>query len=156
MYLVIVTATNAKAGKTLDKTCPHPHRIRLTARVCAWSMTRGIRRTAGDRAGRLVFTRTITKAAAALPPVITAERGGLAGHTITVERVDTETARAWMGVVSDWRTLIGRRAVVERQDGRLGKVCAIAGADGVRDDEIELAAQSTAQTYGARYVPAGS
>ena len=61
MYLVIVTATNTKAGKTLDKTCTRGHRFRFNARVCAWSMARGIRRDAGDRAGVLTFTRTITK-----------------------------------------------------------------------------------------------
>lgn len=35
MYLVIVTATNPVAGKTLDKTCHRGHRFRFAARVCA-------------------------------------------------------------------------------------------------------------------------
>lgn len=89
-------------------------------------------------------------------PVIVEERGDLAGHTITVERVDRATARAWIGIVRDrWESLIGRRAIVERHDGRLGKVCAIAGVDGITGEEIEHAAEATARTYGARYVPPG-
>lgn len=89
-------------------------------------------------------------------PVIVEERGGLTGHTITVERVDRATARAWIGIVRDgWESLIGRRAVVERHAGRLGKVCAIQGVHGITADEIEHAAAGTARTYGARYVPPG-
>lgn len=94
--------------------------------------------------------------AADLHPLITVDRGGLTGHSITVERVDAETAQAWSGIVPDWRSLTGRRAVVERHDGHLGKVCCIAGVDGIGDDEIEPAAESTARTYGARYVHAGT
>lgn len=57
------------------------------------------------------------------------------GHTITVE------------------TLAGGRAIVERTDGRPGKICATeADLDGV---SIIAAARSYAETYGARYVPAG-
>lgn len=92
-------------------------------------------------------------------PVIINERTDLAraGHTITVERVDRATARAWIGIVRDrWEALIGRRTVVERHDGRLFKVCAIEGVDGVPDAVIDATAEGTARTYGARYVPAVS
>ncbi|MEV0660167.1 hypothetical protein ACIBI3_02160 [Actinomadura luteofluorescens] len=86
-------------------------------------------------------------------PGIADYRPDLDGHTITVERVDRVTAREWIYVASDWESLIGRRAVVERHDGRLSKVCAIEGVDGVRS--VFVAARATASTYGARYVPAG-
>ncbi|WP_242892542.1 hypothetical protein [Actinomadura litoris] len=89
-------------------------------------------------------------------PFVTRERAGLTGHTVTVERANRAAARLWAGIVSNWEALIGARAVVERQDGRLTKVCAVAGADGVGDEELEAAAQCIAGTYGARYAPAGS
>lgn len=89
-------------------------------------------------------------------PFATARRDGLTGHTITIETADTATARHWIGIVEDWRQLIGRRCVVERHDGRLGKVCSIDGADGVSNDDIEAIADAVAYTYGARYVRTGA
>ena len=81
------------------------------------------------------------------PTTATGPRPG-AGHTITVEVLDRETAREAGMPGAD-----GKRAVVERHDGRLGKICAtenglLAGLT------IEQSAQSYAHTYGARYVPA--
>lgn len=91
-------------------------------------------------------------------PLITGQRPGLVGHTITVERVDRSTARQWLGLVEDWQALIGRLCVVERTDGRLGKVCDVAGVNGLGDgeDDVVFAASSAACVYGARYVPAGT
>lgn len=87
-------------------------------------------------------------------PFIADERDDLVGHTITVERVDRETARAWIGIVrDDWEGLIGRRAVVERSDGRLFKVCAIEGVEGISGAEIFRAARGAAHSYRAEYVP---
>lgn len=83
-------------------------------------------------------------------PFATARRDGLTGHTITIETADTATARHWIGIVEDWRQLIGRRCVVERTDGHLGKVCAVEGVE--QADDIEAIADAVAYTYGARYV----
>ncbi|TDB83431.1 hypothetical protein E1264_28550 [Actinomadura sp. KC216] len=89
-------------------------------------------------------------------PRITRRRAELDGHTITIEQVDRETARQWMSVAHDWESLIGRLSVVERHDGWLSKVCAIEGVDGITGDVLREAAQGTARTYGARYVPVWS
>lgn len=86
-------------------------------------------------------------------PFVADHRDGLTGHTITIETADTATARHWIGIVPEWRQLIGRRAVVERQGGRLGKVVAIEGVE--HADDVEAIADAAAYTYGARYVRAG-
>ncbi|MGI5223598.1 hypothetical protein [Actinoallomurus sp. CA-142502] len=84
-------------------------------------------------------------------PIITVQRDDLAGqpHTITVERVDVETARArWpQGEYADH---IGERAVVERHHGKLAAVCATASE--LPGGSIGEAARGTARTYGAIYV----
>lgn len=54
-------------------------------------------------------------------------------RTVTVEVVDRATACAWTQVVPDWEELVGRRAVVERHAGHLGKAIAIEGVQGTRD-----------------------
>ncbi|MUN41455.1 hypothetical protein [Actinomadura litoris] len=91
-------------------------------------------------------------------PLITRERAGLTGHTVTVERVGRDAARQFAGTVPNWEGLIGRLAVVERTDGRLGKVCDVAGVNGLGDgeDDVVFAASSVACAYGARYVPTGT
>lgn len=91
-------------------------------------------------------------------PLVTRDRAGLTGHTVTVERADRNAARMFAGTVQDWQALIGRLCVVERHDGRLGKVCDVAGVNGLGDgeDDVAFAASCTAHAYGARYVPAGS
>lgn len=88
-------------------------------------------------------------------PVITGRRDTLQGegHTITVERASRVTARDYIGRVDDWETLIGARAVVERQDGRLVKVCQVEPE--LYGGSVEDAARACAGSYGARYVPAG-
>ncbi|MEV0592453.1 WhiB family transcriptional regulator [Nonomuraea cavernae] len=74
-------------------------------------------------------------------------REGLVSHTITVERLDPVTAHE-----------IGRPeaacqlTVVERYDGRIGKICAVQ-ADLWGPVTIEQCARGIARTYGAHYVP---
>lgn len=89
-------------------------------------------------------------------PLVTRERPGLTGHTVTVERATRDAARQLAGTVPDWESLIGRLCAVERTDGRLGKVCDVAGVNGLGDgeDDVVFAASSAACVYGARYVPA--
>lgn len=96
-----------------------------------------------------VLPRQLTPAPPARHPDAVAERPGLTGHTITVERI---TARIWplLGLVR--RGAVGQLAAIERQDGRLGKVCCLHGD--LCGGSIETAAYSYAQSYGAVYVPA--
>lgn len=64
-------------------------------------------------------------------------------HTITIERLDDVSA-----IEVNMRDQAGHLVVVERHHGRIGKVME---AD---PDTIERAADNTAHTYGATYVPA--
>ncbi|WP_049563017.1 WhiB family transcriptional regulator [Nonomuraea sp. SBT364] len=75
-------------------------------------------------------------------------REGLIRHTITVERLDPVTA-AEVGRPEAACKL----AVVERYDGRLGKICAVE-SDLWGSVTIDQCARGIARTYGARYVPA--
>lgn len=89
-------------------------------------------------------------------PLVTRERPGLTGHTVTVERASRDAARQFAGTVPDWEVLIGRLCAVERTDGHLGKVVDVAGVDGLGAtvEDVVSAASSAACVYGARYVPA--
>lgn len=71
------------------------------------------------------------------------DRSDLSGHTITVEPLTTAMCRAAGLPVAT----AGQEAVVERQDGRFGKVCECDG-----DASLEDVARSLAHTYGARFV----
>ena len=105
------------------------------------------------RADYYSLTEVLQAAPGTAYPIVAEERPALAElpHTITVERVDPVTARAWMRVHHPDET-IGGLAVVERHNGRLAKVCAL------EPDMLtgpEATARSYASGYGARYVPAG-
>ncbi|MBA9003703.1 hypothetical protein [Thermomonospora cellulosilytica] len=80
------------------------------------------------------------------PETPSTDRDDLTGHTITVETVtDAIRARAMMPVAS-----VGKLAVLERTDGRLGKVCAVVEAtDGRYTADV---ARSLAAAYGATFV----
>lgn len=126
-------------------------RIRLTDRTLV-ATGRLIRVTIGHR-DYYSLPEVLQAAPGTCYPVITGERPALAAldHTITVERVDPATARAWIPVHRP-DDLIGGLAVVERHNGRLAKVCAL------EPDMLtgpEATARSYASGYGARYVPAG-
>ncbi|RCG21936.1 helix-turn-helix domain-containing protein [Sphaerisporangium album] len=72
-------------------------------------------------------------------------------HSVGVEPVTAELRQADPSV-----PLAARKAVVERREGRFGKVCTtdLDIADmGLTD--LEAAASSYARTYGATYLPAG-
>lgn len=69
-----------------------------------------------------------------------------AGHTITVETLTPDTARK-----INQPKAAGQLAVIERMDGRAGKICAT--QQDLRDGTIEDSARSYAHTYGATYMP---
>lgn len=87
-------------------------------------------------------------------PTITRFREDLIGepHTITVERIDVETARArWNRY--DYRDHVGELAVVERHHGKLATVCFVE-SDNISGTPMDTVARATAHTYGATYVEA--
>lgn len=126
-------------------------RIRETDRTLV-ATGRLVRLTIG-RADFYSLAEVLTFAPGPAYPLITEERPALAGlpHTITVERVDPVTARAWVPIHRP-DALLGGLAVVERHRGRLSKVCAL---EPDLHTDAETTARSYADGYGARYVPAG-
>jgi hypothetical protein len=88
-------------------------------------------------------------------PEVTRVREELArvAYSVTVERLDSKTAGDWFEP-REAGSLVGRLAVVERHDGRLWAIPAVAGRYGIGDtaERVEQAAQGTAQTYGAVYL----
>jgi hypothetical protein len=93
-----------------------------------------------------------TIALAADPPLIASLRVDLVDqpHTITIERVDVETARAqW--AASEYHTHIDELAIVERHEGRLSKVCWVASQSRL-GTPMDLIARVTAHTYRATYI----
>lgn len=126
-------------------------RIRETDRTLL-NTGRLIRLTIG-RADYYSLAEVLEAAPGTAYPVLTEERTDLArrSHTITVERVDPVTARAWIPTHRP-DELLGGLAVVERHNGHFAKVCEL-GPDMLTD--AETTARSYASGYGARYIPAG-
>lgn len=79
-------------------------------------------------------------------PDLIALRPDLEGRTITIEHV---TARVWP-LLGLGRGAIGQLAAVERQEGRLVKVCCI--QSDLWGGNLEEAARAFAEDCGARYV----
>lgn len=98
-------------------------------------------------------TKPKPKAVAKTPPapgvpVVTDQRDGLTGHTITVEALGDDAAA--FGAPAG---TAGRLAAVERTDGRFGTLPAIAPAG---EDPAAFAehAEAIAAVYGARFIGA--
>lgn len=98
---------------------------------------------------RLVLTRQLAPAVRRPHPDVFMVVPGMTGHTVTVERI---TAATWsrLGIR---RGTVGDLAAIERNGGTFIKVCCL-HAD-LWGGSIEQAARSYADSYGARYVPAG-
>ncbi|TDB88326.1 hypothetical protein E1264_11615 [Actinomadura sp. KC216] len=135
----LLAGPDAEPVVLAELTPPGPGRRTTTARVLT---------VLGEE--RDVLPRLLAPAPPARYPDAVAVRPDLTGHTITVEKI---TARIWprLGLA---RGVVGQLAAIERQDGHLVKVCCI--ASDLWGGDIETAARSYADGYGARCVPAGS